>query len=281
MEVPLRERTFLCNGGELPCRAGGGLWDQSYDPFRAVAQMGSIADDRFLCLPPHPLPRIPALSAAQTSEHISHILAFDSVQGLICGVHWGGWMAVLDREVSFWTCFSVDWFGSLERIKAPFVQPKSTEGPPLSSSVKRPDREIVHKIRFLSAAMIVHSLGLNSYLNIPSFLPFYNLHPLLLSCHTLILPLLQKASKKKSRCKESQDHWYFYGGWSQDWMSWVFVGWDYHYSNAPKPRHKKELQEKQGERLVCRTMSVNICWKAGAKKLHLFDIACALASCFT
>lgn len=70
-------------------------------PLQGCGRSGPIADDRFLCLPPPPLPCIPALSAAQTSKHISHILAFDSLQGLICGIHWGGSMAMLDREVSF------------------------------------------------------------------------------------------------------------------------------------------------------------------------------------
>ncbi|TNN76966.1 hypothetical protein EYF80_012812 [Liparis tanakae] len=46
MVVPLREWTFLCNGGELPCRGGGRLGDQGYDPFRAVAGTGSIDDER-------------------------------------------------------------------------------------------------------------------------------------------------------------------------------------------------------------------------------------------
>lgn len=58
-------------------------------------------------------------------------------------------------------------------------------------------------------------------------------------------------------------------------VGWVFVGGDYHYSNATKPRCKLQLQQKWRERLVCGTMSVNICQKAGAKRLHLFDAACA------
>lgn len=77
------------------------LWDQGYDPFRAVAETGLIANDRLLCLPPPSPPCIPPLWAAQNSKHISHIVAFDSLQGLICGVHWGGSMAMLDSEVSF------------------------------------------------------------------------------------------------------------------------------------------------------------------------------------
>lgn len=90
------------------------------------------------------------------------------------------------------------------------MQPKSTEAPLLSSSVKRPDREIVHKICFLSAAMIVQCLGLSSYFKIPSFLPLYPPTPR--PTIQPMLPLLQKASEEKSRCKDSQDHWYFMEG---------------------------------------------------------------------
>ncbi|KAK2879813.1 hypothetical protein Q8A73_023625 [Channa argus] len=46
MEVPPCEWTFLCNGGELPRRAGGRLQEEGYDPFRAVVETGLIADDR-------------------------------------------------------------------------------------------------------------------------------------------------------------------------------------------------------------------------------------------
>lgn len=49
-------------------------------------------------------------------------------------------------------------------------------------------------------------------------------------------------------------------------VGWVFVGGDYHYSNASKLRYKQQLQQKWRERLACERMSVNICQKAGAKK---------------
>lgn len=43
-------------------------------------------------------------------------------------------MAVLDREFPISSCFSVDGFGSLERLKALFVLPKSTKPSTPSSS---------------------------------------------------------------------------------------------------------------------------------------------------
>lgn len=49
-------------------------------------------------------------------------------------------------------------------------------------------------------------------------------------------------------------------------VGWVFVGGDYQHSNATQPQDRQLLQQKQRERLVCGTMSVNICPEAGAKK---------------
>ena len=179
MEVPCVNGHFSVMGGSYHAVQEGG------SAMRVMTPSGLWQEgDHCWCSP--------ALWAAQTSKHISHILAFDSLQGLICGVHWGGSMAMLDREISFWTCFSVDWFGSLERIKAPFVQPKSTEGPPLSPSMKGPDWGNSTQNMLSLCCMIVHSLGPYPHLNILSFLLFYHLRPLLLSCHMLMLAAVAK-----------------------------------------------------------------------------------------
>lgn len=58
-------------------------------------------------------------------------------------------------------------------------------------------------------------------------------------------------------------------------VGWVFVGGVYHYSNATKPQYKQQHQQIWGERLVYRMRSVNICQKAYAKRLRLFDCVCA------
>lgn len=54
-------------------------------------------------------------------------------------------------------------------------------------------------------------------------------------------------------------------------VGWVFVGGDYHYSNATKVRYRQQFQQKWWEKLICGLTSVNICWRAGAKTHHVCD----------
>lgn len=154
MEVPCVNGHSSVMGGSFHTGEKRGSETGVMTPLGPYQKVRAVADDS-------PSPAL-HFSPVQTFKHISHILAFDSLQGLICGVHWGGSMAVLDREVSFWTCSSVDWFGSLERIKAPFVLPKSTEGPPsLLLSERTWLGKQYTKYAFSLSCMIVHSLSLS------------------------------------------------------------------------------------------------------------------------
>lgn len=166
MEVPPREWTFLCNGGSYHAVQERGSKTRVMTPSGLWQRQDGLLMIGSCLFVPHP-PPLPHICALWASINFSQILALDSLQGLVCGIRWGSSMAVLDKEVSFWTCFSVDWFGSLERIKVPFVLPKSTEPP-----MKGPDRETLRKIRFLSTAMTVHYLGLYCHLNILNFFLF-------------------------------------------------------------------------------------------------------------
>lgn len=164
------------------------LWDQGYDPFRAVAQTGLIANDWLLCLPhltPHSF--VSLHFGLRRTPNISPTL-----WPLIPS---RAWFVVSTGEAQ-WPCLTVRFPFEHASLWTDLVPLKGLRPPLYSLNQQSPcchsllwkdlTGETVHKIPFLSAAVIVHSLGPYSHLNIPSFLPFYHLCCPLLSCHMLI-----------------------------------------------------------------------------------------------
>lgn len=144
----------------------------------------------------------------QTAVHISHFVAFGSPCGLICGVHWAAQWPCLTGRFPFERAPSVDWFGFFERIRASFVLPKSTEGHPLSPALRRPESANS------TQNMLSLLYGPYFHLNISSFLfLFFLLLFFIISIPSSTHMLMRR---QESRCTESKELWYFYGGWCWD-----------------------------------------------------------------
>lgn len=171
--------------------AGGTLWNQGHDLSTAVVGMGPIADDSG---PPRSFPtfwrRVPFWC-----------LIF------FCQLNHCRWTG----RFSFWTCSSVDWFRSPERIKTSFVWPKPTEGHPLYPPLY--ERTSVGK-QFTKSAF---SLLCDRTLSWPPFAfkyPFFSSLPTM--AVSSLLPYANACRVKESRCTRSKELWYFYGGWCWD-----------------------------------------------------------------
>lgn len=109
---------------------------------------------------------------------------------------------------------SVDRFGSLKRLKALFVLPKSTVLQPFFS-VKGQNMKTVCTVALFCPAVVVH-------LNMFSFISFFHLCPLLFSVHMLVAPAIVKVEDKNSGAGKAES------------TSIVFIVFDNHYSNLLK-----------------------------------------------
>lgn len=146
---------------------------------------------------------------------------------LICDFHWGGWMAMLDREFPIRTCFSVNGFGSLERLKALFVLPKSTKpSTPSSSQWNGLTVKTVCAIAFFFPfpAVKVQSFDFCYHLN-KSFFFSLLLLPLLSSGCMLTAPAIAKIEDKNPGAGNAKSMGIFMVDIVEiKGRAWVFVG---------------------------------------------------------
>jgi len=142
---------------------------------------------------PPPLPCSAALFAAQTSEHISHILAFDSLEAwFVASIGGGGAQG---------PCLTGSFPFERASLWTDLVPLKGLRPPLCSLNQQRAPLSPLHERAWLGkqytkyAFSLLHDSPVSwplSPFEYPSFLPFYHLRLLLLSCHMLIPAAIAK-----------------------------------------------------------------------------------------